>query len=1330
MRSGGLGFRQGDHSRVIAAVLSSVMVTAVQGARLRRALRGVLSVAVISFGLTVSGAAIAPSLATAAPGAPGPDVTVTIESLTDPVQAGRQARLHVVVSNVGDDVATDTSLALIVPAGLLATALAPSACDVGTLTCAIGDLLPNEPIDVYLDVDVDASLLGPVVVEAFASTTATQPTGDLPDSMPITLDVVANVDVSVLVEATSTTATAGETAAFDIRVATTGSSSAMDVRIDVPLPAGATVASTSAPAICTPQPASLSCAIGAMPPYVPLLIHVVVDLAASLADGASLVFESSLSTSSLSDDPSNNRSNTSVTVGRVADLQLDATASTAIAGSSGSFTLKVTNNGPSDAADVIVRDDLPPGFTPLAVDRAECSIVDDLVACHFGTLVATAHRAVVITGVVHADQPAAPLVNTPLSTTTSNDPTPASVSASMIVERQADVSISKTGGATAIPGVPGAATWEVVVHNAGPSSATSVTVVDTLPSSVSLVGVSGACSVLSCNIGVLQPGDDATILVTGTVDAGFGSGIDSVTNVADISASAEPDLSTDDWHSSDAVITTPRAALVVTTAAPSTVVAGTGITWTVHVVNLGPSWARSVSVVDPRPAGLSGFVSVSGACSVLPCLVGDLAPGATADLSISATVAPSYSPLTITKVASVTSTTAGSTGDLRSSSVETTVTKAADIEVFDELVGVVRAGDVAHFRVTVINHGPSDSGAVTVATPTPSASTFVSAHGPLGPCAGSPCGVGTVPAGQLVALDVALAINAGLTSETMTHAASASMTTADPGFYENSASVTANVVLDADLVLSISPAGPVVPGRPAALTATVHNSGPSNAVGPVVRLTLPEQLTNSSIVGSAGVCTISGLVASCNLPSIASGADAVVVVNGELASDVVGALTIAGTVSARTHDPNLSNNTVSSTIATAPVADVTVVFDAGGGLVAGSVTSVLALVTNLGPSMAHDVIVHVELPADVVLVDAPTAFDDPTPCAVLSHVVTCSVGSVLVGIPTPVLLPVRIASGFQGIAALPATVSTSSDQQGATGNDHVEGLLAVGIVADLALEQTSPSTAEFGDSVTYHLSTSNRGPSTAVNVELVYTLPMALVPVAAESNVASCAIDGQTITCGVDRLELRETMTIDIRATVRAKGRLLSTATVHSDSTDVLTSNNVASAVLDIVRYADLRVVNTVDRASAAVGEELVYRIVVSNYGPDDADGIVAIIDSIAGLRLVTAEATQGLFDRGTMRWTVGALQNGSTAVLTIRSTVAATGLLLTRVRIEANVVDAFPASDVDEVGVIVAGDRLPATGASIDSVVRFGTVFMVAGLLVLVAARRRQRLAAVRPMP
>jgi uncharacterized repeat protein (TIGR01451 family) len=1330
MRGGGLGFRQGDHSRVVAAVLSSVMVTAVQGARLRRALRGVLSVAVISFGLTVPGAAIAPSLATAAPSAPGPDVTVTIESLTDPVQAGRQARLHVVVSNVGDDVATDTSLALIVPAGLLATALAPSACDVGTLTCAFGDLLPNEPIDVYLDVDTDPSLLGSVVVEAAASTTAIQPIDEQPDSMPLTLEVVAAVDPSVLIEATSTTATAGETAAFDITVSTVGPSTAQDVRVDVTLPVGATVSSTSAPAICTPLPTSLSCVIGGMPPYVPLLIHVVVDVAASLADGASLVFESSLSTSSLSDDPANDLSTTSVTVGRVADLQLDATASAAIAGSSGSFTLTVTNNGPSDAADVIVHDDLPPGFTPLAVDRAECSIVDDLVACHFGALVPSAHRSVVITGVVYADQPAGPLVNTPVASTTSNDPTHTSVEVSLPVSRQADVSISKTGGATAVPGVPGAATWEVVVHNAGPSSATSVTIVDTLPSSVNLVGVSGACSALACNVGVLQPGDDATIVVTGTVNAGFGAGIDSVTNVADISASAEADLSTDDWHSSGAVVTTPLAALVVTTAAPSTVVAGTGITWTVHVVNLGPSWARSVSVVDPRPAGLSGMLSVSGACTVLPCVVGDLAPGAAADLSVSATVAPSYNPLTIANVASVTSPTPRSTGDLRSASVETTVSRVADIEVIDELVGVVRAGDIAHFRVSVVNHGPSDSGAVTVAAPTPGESTFVSAHGPLGPCAGSPCAVGSVPAGQLVALDVALAINAGLTAETMTHAASASMTTTDPGFYTNSSSVTANVVLDADLVLSINPTGPVVPGRPAALTAKVHNSGPSNAFAPVVQLALPAELTNTSVLGSAGVCTISGLVASCNLPSIAAGADVTVVVNGELASEVVGALAITGTVSARTHDPNLSNNTVTSTIAIAPVADVTVVFDAGGGLVAGSVTSVLALVTNLGPSVAHNVMVHVELPVDVVLVDAPTAFDDPTLCGVLGHVVTCAVGSVLVGIPTPVLLPVRIASGFQGIAALPATVSTSSDQQGATANDHVEGLLAVGIVADLALEQSGPSTAEFGDSVTYHLSTSNRGPSTAVNVELVYSLSASLVPLAAESNLASCVIDGQTVTCGVGRLELDETMTIDIRATVRAKGRLLSTATVHSDSTDVLTSNNVAAAVLDIVRYADLRVVNTVDRASAAIGEELVYRVVVSNYGPDDADGIVAIVDSIAGLRLVTAEATQGLFDRGTTRWTVGALQNGSTAVLTIRSTVAATGLLLTRVRIEANVVDAFPASDVDEVGVIVAGDRLPATGASIDSVVRLGLVFLAGGLLVLMEARRRRRLTLVRPMP
>jgi uncharacterized repeat protein (TIGR01451 family) len=1316
---GELGFRQAGHGRRTLAVLSSVMVTAVQGARRRRALRSALAVAVTSLGLAVPWAAIAPSPASAAP---PPDVTVTIQPLTDPVLAGRQVRLHIVVANVGDDVATDTALEVTLPIGLTAASVAPASCDLATLTCSFGDVLPSESFDVYLDVDTETSLLGTVVVDAVVSTSSSQPLVNEPDSASLSVDVGANADVYPLAEATFTTATAGETAAIDVTISTVGSSTADDVGVDIEVPAGVAVASVSGAAACAPAPLLLQCVIGDMPPGAPVVLHVVFDVAPSVEDGTVLSFGASTSTSTTTDNLGNNTSTTIVTVGRTADLQLDATALDAIAGSSSAFTVSVTNNGPSDAADVIVSSDLPPGFTPLAVDRAECSIVGDFVSCDFGTLAPASARSVVITGAVHADQDAGLLLNSPVATTTSNDPSPATDTASMNVTREADVSIAKTGGGAAVPGVPGAATWTIVVHNAGPSSATAVRIADTLPASVGLGQVSGACTVLPCTIDTLQPGDEVTIEVTGTVDAAFGTGIDVVTNVAEITASAERDPTTDDWEASADVVTTPLAALVVTTAAPSTIVAGTGIAWTVHLVNLGPSWARSVTINDPRPAGLTGITSVTGACTAVPCVVGDLAPGASADLSITATVAPSYALPTITNVASVTSTTPAASGSVRSASVATSVAVVADLEVLEELLGVMRAGDVGEIRVSVINHGPSDSGTVVIDTPTPIETSFVSATGPLGSCVVSLCAVGVVAAGQVAELVVARAINPGYSSDTITQLASASAGTFDPGVYANEASVTGNIVRAADLAFSIVPTSPVVPGRRVAFAATVHNAGPSDAVAATVRLTLPAALTNTSIVGSAGACTISGSLASCNLPVTTAGSDVVVVVSGDLASGVVGPLDISGAVVARTRDPNMADNDVSHSVASSPRVDVTVDFDAGGGLVAGSVTPVLALVTNLGPSVAHDVVVRIELPVDVALAGVPTAFGDPAPCSVVGRIVTCSVGSVDVGVPTPVLLPVRIAPGFQGIAMLPATVSTSTDQAGAIANDQVDGLLAVGIVADLALGLASPASAEIGDSVTSHLVAWNSGPSTAVNVELVYSLPTELEAVSAEASAGSCSINDQTVTCTVDRLELDESVTVDIRAVVRAKGRLLSTATVHSDSLDAIASNNAASTVLDIVRYADLRIVKTVDQASAAVGDELVYRISVSNYGPDDADGVVVIDEIVAGLRFGSADATQGLFDRGSMRWSVGALQNGSTVVLTVRSTVTATGLLVSRARVESNSMDQYPASDTDEVGVIVAGDRLPATGASIGALVRFATLSVGSGLVLLGAARRRRR--------
>src|SRR5207244_1048907 len=84
------------------------------------------------------------------------------------------------------------------------------------------------------------------------------------------------------------------------------------------------------------------------------------------------------------------------------------------------------------------------------------------------------------------------------------------------VERYADLSITKTGPATATAGTD--ITYTVTVTNNGPSTSSGGTVTDTLPAGTTFAGASSGCSqtapnVVTCTVGALAPGASVTFSI-------------------------------------------------------------------------------------------------------------------------------------------------------------------------------------------------------------------------------------------------------------------------------------------------------------------------------------------------------------------------------------------------------------------------------------------------------------------------------------------------------------------------------------------------------------------------------------------------------------------------------------------------------------------------------------------------------------------------------------------------------------------------------------------------------------------------------------------------
>ena len=223
-----------------------------------------------------------------------------------------------------------------------------------------------------------------------------------------------------------------------------------------------------------------------------------------------------------------------------ADLSLGATASPepAGAGATITYTLSVSNAGPSQANSVSVTDTLPAGATFVSAVGAGWSCAGTgPVTCTMPSLGIGAAAPLAIS--VTAPANAGAIVNNASVTSATSDPAAANNSAATTsnVFARSDLSITQNGLPAAVcPGQP--VTYTLNVSNAGPSTAVSVTVTDTIPPGASFVSATGSgwsCSgtaTVTCTRASLAAGAAPAITLTVNAPASAGT----ATNTASVSS--------------------------------------------------------------------------------------------------------------------------------------------------------------------------------------------------------------------------------------------------------------------------------------------------------------------------------------------------------------------------------------------------------------------------------------------------------------------------------------------------------------------------------------------------------------------------------------------------------------------------------------------------------------------------------------------------------------------------------------------------------------------------------------------------------------------------
>ena len=120
------------------------------------------------------------------------------------------------------------------------------------------------------------------------------------------------------------------------------------------------------------------------------------------------------------------------------------------------------------------------------------------------------------------------------------------------------------------------------------------------------------------------------------------------------------------------------------------------------------------------------------------------------------------------------------------------------------------------------------------------------------------------------------------------------------------------------------------------------------------------------------------------------------------------------------------------------------------------------------------------------------------------------------------------------------------------------GIAEQGTGADLAVTNTGPSTSLEGNNITYSLTVTNNGPTTATNVVLTDTLGANLSYISATKSQGSVTRTGSVVKFSFGTVAVGQTVTATVTAQATEDGSLTNSVSVTSSVADANLNNNSA----------------------------------------------------------------------------------------------------------------------------------------------------------------------------
>ena len=800
-----------------------------------------------------------------------------------------------------------------------------------------------------------------------------------------------------------------------------------------------------------------------------------------------------------------------------------------------------------------------------------------------------------------------------------------------------DLSITKTDGVTtATPG--GSVTYTITVSNAGPNADPAATVADTFPASLiptwTCVGAGGGTCTASGSGNIndtvnLPSGGSVTYTATASISA---SATGSLSNTATVSTSIV-DTVPGNNTATDTDTLNPQADLAITkTDGVTTATPGGSVTYTITASNAGPSSAPGATVADTFPASLTATWTCSGAGGGTCAASGsgnindtvNLPSGGSVTYTVFATISAAATgtlsnTATVTAPGGVTDPTPGNNAATDSD----TLNPNADLSITKtDGVTVVAAGGSLTYTITASNAGPSNAPGATVADTFPATltATWTCSGAGGGTCTASGSGnindTVNLPVGGSVTYTVSGTVSllaTGTLSNTATVTAPAGVTDPTPG--NNSATDTDSVAPNANLsITKTDGVTTATPGGSVTYTITASNAGPSADPSATVADTFPASLTATwTCVGAGGgTCTASGSGNINDTVNLPVGGSVTYTATASISASATGTLSNTATVTASIADTVPGNNTATDTDTLTPQADLSITktdgvttATPGGGSVTYTITA-----SNAGPSNAPGTTVADTFPASLTATWTCVGAGGGTCTASGSGNINDTVNLPVGGSVTYTAIA-SISASATGTLSNTATVTAPAGVTDPTpGNNSATDSDTLTPNADLSITKTDGvTTAAPGGSVTYTITASNAGPSSAPGTTVADTLPASLTATWTCSGAGggTCTASGSGNISDTVNLPSGGSVTYTVSATISpaATGTLSNTATVTAPAgvTDPTPGNNSATDSDTLAPQADLSITKTDGSTIALAGNGLTYTITASNAGPSNATG-------------------------------------------------------------------------------------------------------------------------------